>query len=277
MIARLACAAAALLMAQGAAAVRHPSASPDSYIDPAVMQIEEEKHLGVPLRGDLGFVDADGRQFTLAQMLGKPVILLMSYYTCDGSCPTMNENLRRVLEKVGRFRAGSDYRVLTVSFDRNDTRETASAFVAKANIPESMRDGWRHAVLQAPETGIETLAGSIGFRYFWSERDRTFLHPNVAVFVTPTGRIARYLYGMRLEPQAVELALIDADWERIANSMAVFDMISGVCYSFNFAEGKYQLNYPLLAGVGSLLLGVALMAGGLIVYRRKTRGMSHVQ
>jgi protein SCO1/2 len=95
------------------------------------------------------------------------------------------------------------------------------------------------------------------------------LHPNVIVFLTPEGRVARYLYGFRLDPQNVELALIDADWGRIANTAAVFDMVTGACFSFNYAEGRYQWNMPLLAGIGSFLFGITAMALGASIYRRR--------
>lgn len=83
----------------------------------------------------------------------------------------------------------------------------------------------------------QRFAGTIGFRYFWSRIDKTFLHPNVLVFLTPEGRVARYIYGTQLDARTIELALIDADWGRISGSAsAVFDMITGACFSYNYSE-----------------------------------------
>jgi protein SCO1 len=249
----------------------------DSALDPALMRIDEPKYLGTPLARETRFVDADGSEFAMRDMLGKPVILLLSYYGCDGSCPTMNANLERVLAEVKRFRLGEDYRVLTVSFDAGDTPQTASAFIEKTKAlgGEIKSQSWRHATLHAPAEGVRAFAGSVGFRFFWSQEDKVFLHPNVLVFLTPEGRVARYLYGTRLDAQAVELALIDADWGRIANTTALFDMLTGACYSYNYAEGRYQPNYSLLAGVGSLLSGILLTVTGFWWYRRKHGGMKH--
>ncbi len=245
----------------------------DSTFDPAIMQIDEPKYLGKPLDRQTRLVDADGKAFSLADVLGKPVILLLSYYGCDGTCPTMNGNLAKVLRDVKRFRIGDDYRVLTVSFDKLDTPKTATDFLGKTHpVPEDMRAGWRHAVLEAPERNAEAFAGNIGFRYFWSREDKMFLHPNVVVFLTPEGRVARYIYGTRMDAQTVELALVDADWGRISQSTAIFDIMTGACYSYNYAEGRYQLNYSLLTGVGSLLFGLALMALGAWSFRRKIGG-----
>ena len=113
------------------------------------------------------------------------------------------------------------------------------------------------------------FVASVGFRFFWSDAAKAFLHPNVLVFVTPEGRVARYIYGTRMDATTIEMALTEADWERIANSTAVFDIVTGACFSYNYEEGRYQLNYSLLAGVGSLILGLALMGLGAWGYRRR--------
>jgi protein SCO1/2 len=252
--------------ASAALAVGEPTQN--SIADSSVMQIDEPRFLGNRMIGDTVLTDAEGKDFRVAELLGKPVILLLSYYGCDGTCPTMNSELAKVLEKVTRFELGKDYRVLTVSFDKRDTPATAQEFLVKtAGVPERMKAGWRHAIVK---TGaVEQFAGEVGYRFFWSDAAKAFLHPNVLVFLTPEGRVARYIYGTRMDAKTLELALTDADWERISNSTAVFDMLTGACFSYNYAEGKYQLNYSLLAGVGSLLLGLTLMTLGALMYRRK--------
>lgn len=252
-------------LAAPAWAVNAPAA--DSTVDPAVLRIDEPQHLGRPLDRGTRLIDADGREFTLGEVLGQPTILLLSYYGCDGSCPAMNIELAKALDRMTRFRAGRDYRVLTVSFDPRDSAQTLRDFLARTAPHAPALDGWHHALLK--DGGTQSFAGQVGFRFFWSDGAKAFLHPNVIVFLTPEGRVARYLYGYRLEPRNLELALIDADWGRIADSTAVFDMMTGACFSFNYAEGRYQWNTPLLAGVGSLLFGLAAMAGGAIAYRRR--------
>ena len=131
-------------------AVGKPPTENRSSIDPAVMQIDESRHLGQKLAPGVALIDESGKPLRMAEVLGKPVILVLSYYGCDGTCPTINQNLAVALEGVKRFKAGQDYRVLTVSFDRRDDPELASKFAAglKALSPQ-LRDGWRFAVLQA--------------------------------------------------------------------------------------------------------------------------------
>lgn len=254
-------------------AVREPPRS--ITVDSAIMQIEETSYLGAQLRADTVLTDSEGKDFTLGDMLGKPVILLLSYYGCDGTCPTMNSELAKVLAKVERFRLGEDYRVLTVSFDARDSDQTAASFLVKTDgVPESMRKGWRHAVLK--DRDVTRFTGEVGFRFFWSDASRSFMHPNVLIFLTPKGRVARYIYGTSMDARNVQLALTDADWARIASSAAVFDMLTGACFSYNYAEGKYQPNYAQLIGIGSFLFGLTLMGYGALVYHRVRKGGTNV-
>lgn len=244
-------------------------------VDAAIMQIDEPRYLGARLRAETVLTDSEGRDFALGDMLGKPVILLLSYYGCDGSCPTMNRELAEVLAGVDRFKLGEDYRVLTVSFDARDSGQTAASFLAKTGgVPESMRNGWRHAVIK--DRDVAKFAGEMGFKFFWSDAARAFMHPNVLIFLTPEGRVARYIYGTSMDARTVELALTDADWDRIANSTAVFDILTGACFSYNYATGKYQPNYAQLIGIGSFLFGLTLMGFGLMFYHRGRKGGAHV-
>lgn len=246
-------------------------------VDASIMQIDEPRYLGTRLPAGTVLADSEGKAFAVGDVLGKPVILVLSYYGCDGTCPTMDMELAKVLAKVERFRLGEDYRVLTVSFDARDTERTAANFLAKtgAAVPESIRAGWRHAVLK--DRDVAEFAGDIGFRFFWSDAAKAFVHPNVLVFLTPTGRVARYIYGTRMDARTVELALTDADWDRISNSTAVFDILTGACFSYNYTEGRYEPNYAQLIGVGSFLLGITLMAWGAWAYSRgRRRRATHV-
>lgn len=242
----------------------------DSVLDPSVLRIDEPRYLGQPLDAATRLVGADGQPLVLGDWLGKPVILLLSYYSCDGSCPTMNANLARVLQQLGRYRLGRDYRVLTVSFDPHDSPETAHHFVAM-HVPDAaaLRDGWRHVVLAEGGDAPRRFAASVGFRYFWSQEEGMFLHPNVLIFLTPQGRVARYIYGTSMDADTLQRALVEADWSRISTSGAVFDMLTGACYSYSYQDGRYRPNYSLIAGVASFVLGITITGLGAWVYRRK--------
>lgn len=260
------------LLANLALAGARPPDPERSKIDLAVMKIDEQAHLGQALAPQTALVDAQGRAFQLGQTLGKPVILVLSYFGCDGSCPTIARNLATALQPIQRFKAGRDFEVLMVSFDRQDSVATADAFFQqlRKQVP-GVGEGWHVSTLAgATPESVKAFASQVGFNFFWSRADKTFLHPNVLIFLTPEGRVARYIYGTAMDSRTIELALIDADWGRISESReAIFDMITGACYSFNYSDGRYQPNYALLTGVGALLFGLSAMAIGFLGYRRK--------
>lgn len=243
---------------------------PTSEIDPAVLRIDEKQFLGVKPDPATPLLDDTGQQATLAQYEGKPLILVLSYYNCDGSCSLVNAELASLLDKVRQWQLGQDFHVLTVSFDAKDTPQTLSHFRSFLSLPKGAGEGWRFAVAGASETARK-LADSVGFKYFWSAEDRAFLHPGVYIFLSSEGRVVRYLYNTNSRALDVELALTDAQADAIRPAQIVNYAVS-LCYSYNFAEGRYKLNLPLFAGFSSLVFGVSLFLVSAMVYRRRSRG-----
>ena len=228
----------------------------NSTLDPAVVKIDEVKFLGTPLDKNLVLLDEKGNEFTLGDKMGKPLILLFSYYTCDGVCETLNQYLAQRLIELKESEPERDYQALTISFDKNDDIKSLGHFINhKVGVPEDLKDHWKLSVMKNPED-IKRLTDSVGVRYFWSHRDKTFIHPNAFIFVTPKGRVARYLHGAEFTVKDLNLALIDADWEKISRAGRVIDILAGACFSYNYKEGKYTLSVPLVVGVGSLLTGI---------------------
>ncbi|MEE8574193.1 MAG: SCO family protein [Thermodesulfobacteriota bacterium] len=242
--------------------------TPVNTIDPAVIKIDEKTFLGAKLDGEYLIKDAEGKEFQLKEIFGKPAILVLSYFNCDGVCPTINMDLKARLDSLEVLRRGEDYRVLTLSFDRADGVENARMFSEKVGIGKS--GGWRVGVMEKKED-IDKLTASVGFKFFWSMRDRTFIHPNVFIFLSPEGRVVRYLYGANMDKTDIKVAIAEAGFGNPVNSMVreINDLLLIACYSYNYKEGKYTLNYPLFIAAGSLFSALSLTVLGLVIYKRK--------
>lgn len=238
---------------------------PDSVPDPAAFAIDEQKYLGVSLDPNVVLVDETGSTFRFADMLGKPLILLFSYYTCGGACPALNRAMAQAILAARRFHPGKDYRVLTLSFDSADTPESLAHFVHQVALPAQA--GWRYALFKRPQD-IPRFTASVGFKYFWSPGDKVFFHSAAYIFVSPEGRVVRYLYGPTIGPRDIELAVVEANWNELRPGR-VSDILLGVCYSYNFKTGRYALNYPVFIAGASLLSGIALVLVSLGVYRKR--------
>ena len=244
-----------------------------SDVDPEVVKIKEKDFLGVKVAGDYRLIGESGKEFTLKEFqAGKPMILAMSYYSCDGSCPVLNRNLKNTLSGIDAWKIGKDFKVLTVSFDEHDNSETLHKFLDYADFKEGLPDGWALTTLK-DAADIKRLTDSIGFRYFWSPRDAMFLHPSVYVMLSPEGRVTRYLYGATISPEDMEISLTKALAGK-SSEANVINFIVGACYSYNYEDGKYSINYPLFIALGALILGLTMLAIGSIVLIRRRRRTS---
>ncbi|MBF0620484.1 MAG: SCO family protein [Magnetococcales bacterium] len=240
--------------------------NPDSDIDPNIFKIDDKKFMGVKISPDLEMLDVDGKAFTFRDFQGEPTILVFSYYTCDGSCSAVNSVLKEMLEDIERTEIGKDYRVLTLSFDKEDTVDTMANFQQELALSEKLKKGWKLGLIKDPEV-MEALTKSVGFKYFWSAQDQTFFHPNVYIFLSPEGRVVRYLYALTNDQTDMELAILDAHQGKFRPSQ-VIELAVSICYSYNYKEGRYTYNIPLFVGAGSFILGVSILVGSLVYFRK---------
>lgn len=243
---------------------------PVSDIDPSIFEIDETRHLGVKVNANVDLIDSQGNAFKLSDKLGKPLILVLSYYSCDGSCSVINKDLNAQLADVTGITPGEDFNVLTISFDEHDTLETLGVFKDHLKMTEGMNGSWTFATFKDKDA-IKPFADALGFKYFWSPEDRTFFHPGAFMFLTAEGRLARVLYALNSGPQDVKLAVFDA-YSGNFKPNKIVDYALSLCYSYNYAEGKYTVSIPLFVGVGSLSLGITSFAVSVVWFRRRKRG-----
>ncbi|MBI4667387.1 MAG: SCO family protein [Nitrospinae bacterium] len=245
---------------------------PDSELDPEVLRVDESVYLGVKPARETALVLDDGREVTLGDFRGKPLILVLSYFTCDGFCPAFNADLQKVLEKVEALKnvkIGDDFTVLTVSFDKNDTKDSSAMFHRSMGMSGKIGDNWRMATFKDP-ADLAKITSGLGFKFFWSPADRMFFHPGVYYFMSPEGRVVRILQHSVAEPRDMELAIIESKFNKLAPSEAG-NMVMSMCYSYNFKEGKYGLNYPLFISFGSLVTGVTAFLFAANFQRKKAK------
>lgn len=241
----------------------------DSDLDPKTLRIDQMAVLGMKVDGTTRLIDGGGRASSLASRLGKPLMLVMSYYTCDGVCGTLNDEAMALLDGLdglNGLKAGPDFGVLTLSFDANDTDATTAAFAERLKSRAAGGD-WTVARF-AEGSAIKPFTDRLGYKFFWSAPDRTFVHPAAYYFLTAEGRVARVLYAQDVQPKDIELAVIEAKGNNFRPTEIV-SYAAGLCYSFNYKEGRYVLSIPLIVGAGSLTLGVGALSASALVYRRR--------
>ena len=248
---------AALAASTTATAGYNRPALQDAF-DPAVLRVEEGRYLGQAVP-DVTVTTESGRTRLHALIGGRPTILLLAYYTCHGPCPTTVRNLAKVLRTVRE----PEHRLAVLSFDANDTLDGLRHVKSSVGpVPEN----WTFGLLDREDSA--RLTGSVGFTFFFSERDRTFVHPSVLVFLSPEGKIMRFLYGTEPRTQDIELALIEAR-NRVQRLNDLVDMVRLTCFRYDPARSRYVLHPTLIfGGIGIGVLGVT----GLVAFAYKSKG-----
>ncbi|MBI4697692.1 MAG: SCO family protein [Nitrospirae bacterium] len=174
----------------------------------AGQEIDVEEKLGEYIPLDIIFYEEDGKPVALKQLINKPTIITPVYLSCTHTCPLLLLGVAAVLGK-SKMKPGKDYQILTVSFDENDSPQTAAekkpGYLKAANmqVPE---DSWRF--LTGKSESINKFAGATGFKY--KKEHIGFSHPVTLIFLSPDGKIVRYLYGVTFLPFEFELAVTEA-------------------------------------------------------------------
>jgi protein SCO1/2 len=124
---------------------------PVSEINPNIMAIDEKAVLGAKIKPETVLIDQDGRELRWGELIGKPVVLVLSYFSCDGSCSLINSTLAELLRDVKVVRPGEDFRIVTLSFDRHDTLATTGAFRKHLGLAGPLAEHWTFATFKSED------------------------------------------------------------------------------------------------------------------------------
>lgn len=246
-----------------------------SRTSPSELGLKVDEKLGAILPLELQFTNAEGERKRLgdyftrtgpdgSKIAGKPAIIALVYYRCPVVCSTLLNTICDCVRDVEGLDAGTDYNVLTFSFDPQDDKFAAAR--RKEALVESYgrKDkpataaGWQFFLHE--EGSTRQLANALGFQYRKNEMNGEFAHPVVFFLATPEGKISRYLYGFGHSALQLRLALLDAGQGTITQSLK--DQFLTFCYMFDPKVGRYTLSAIRVMQAGGLITMVGL--GGLI-------------
>jgi len=214
--------------------------------------IDEKLGEYVPL--DLMLQGEDGAPVSLRELVDRPTIVGLIYFSCPNVCPKLIAGVGDVLSKV-KADPKTDYRALMISFDENDApeiaREKKNAYMnlVPAGFPES---AWRF--LTADKETIHRLTDSVGFRFI---RDGDhFRHPVGLVILSPGGKIVRYLYGDHFLPFDLKMALLEASEGRVGSTAAKALLY---CFTYDPQGKKYVFDIMRIYGTVVTVFAVAFI------------------
>ncbi len=255
-------------IAQLAAYNQNPSYSKPASENPfANIGLDQRLNEQLPLT--LSFRDETGKTVQLGDYFGeKPVILSFAYYDCPMLCTLVINGLIRTLRTLS-FSAGTEFNVVTVSFNPKDTPASA-ALKRQTSLQSYSRKGaetgWHF--LTGDEVTIQQLTRAVGFRYAYDEKMQQYAHPSGIMILTPDGKLSRYFYGIEYAPRDVRLGLIEASAGKIGSPV---DQVLLLCFHYDPTTGKYGLIITRALQLGGLVTMLALGGFMLISSRRNRR------
>jgi protein SCO1/2 len=259
-----------------------PPAAPQSERN---ANVDFDQKLGAQVPLDLPFRDEGNRRVTLRECMipGKPAVLVLAYYRCPMLCTEVLNGLVDVMRKVP-YTAGTDFTVLTVSFDPREHGAEATAkkqSYLQAYGRAGAENGWRF--LTGERRPIEELTAAVGFKYEFDKAFKEYNHASGIMVLTPDGKISRYFYGISFldekknldDPNEARtatnfrLSLVEAGQGNIGSRVDKFLL---TCYRFDHLKKGYALNVMFVvraSAVATVVLLALTVAGFLIRERRK--------
>lgn len=219
------------------------------------------------------FTDEKGEPVALKDLFDKPIVLTLVYFRCPGICTPLLQELVKNVDNCD-LTPGEDYRLITVSFDPTETAEMAER--KKTNMLAEMKqkdlhpDAWRFLTGEGED--IKRLTDAVGFYYMKDENDADYIHAASVIFLSPDGKIVRYLGGTEFNPADLEMAVIDASEGR---PRSFIQKVQKLCYTYDPASRGYVLQ------VNRIILGVTVVFvavfGGFLLLSSSRRKLSAQQ
>lgn len=225
--------------------------------------VEVVERLGDTVPLDLTFVDESGETIQLRDYFkpGRPVILSLNYYRCPMLCTLTLNGLVDALREL-EWKPGDEFMIVTVSINPEEGPELAEVkkkgYVQSYGV-EGVEKGWHF--LTGEQDQIEKLAAAVGFKYRYDAKSGEFVHPASITFVTPDGRISRYMNDVMFQPRDVRLALVEASEGAIGSP--VEKALLFTCFQYDPESGSYAYSAVKLMRIGgavTVLLIVGLVA-----------------
>jgi protein SCO1/2 len=220
------------------------------------IEIGIDEQLGSYVPPDAKFLDENGNEVLLGDLITGPIVLTLVYYDCPGICNPLLFELSEVMNKSD-LEPGYDYNIVSISIDKYETPELASKkkseFLSGFD-KDIAEDSWRF--LTGDIENIKKVTESAGF-YFKREGDE-LRHAGALIFVDQNRKICRYLFpsytenhGYGILPFDFKMAILETSEGKETPTIA---RVLRFCFSYDTEGQEYTLNITRIFGIGILIL-----------------------
>ncbi|MDP7008875.1 MAG: SCO family protein [Phycisphaerales bacterium] len=224
------------------------------------------QNLGDQIPLNLSFADEQGEIIELSEYFNgeKPIIVTLNYYRCPMLCSLTLNGLVDGLREM-KLNLGEDFDIVTVSINPDEKSPLAlknqEGYVGKYDR-EGAEQHWHF--LTGDQHNITKLADSLGFGYVFDPKSGEFHHTASIMFLTPDGKISRYMNDVKFSGRDLRLALVEASEGKTGSLIDTFLLFN--CYQYDpdsnsFTPSAWKI--MRMAGVTTLIVvagGVTLLA-----------------
>ena len=186
------------------------------------------------------FIAADGTTHRLSEIWNKrPILMNLFYGRCTGSCSPFLHSVKKAVETAGGL--GSDYAIVSLSFDPNDTTADMRAMADSLDLPSE--SAWY--VGTAEKQTIDRMAAAIGFWSAAIPATDQFDHPSLLAAVRD-GKIVSILAGNTLDKGRMRDLLLELRGVDLPFTPIPRDGSSLRCFRFDAETNELRLDWGLL-------------------------------
>ena len=255
------------VIAASAGTLSAPLVAGPTFADEKVPELEGvgiTEHLDATIPLDLTFADSNGNEVALQDYFDgeKPIIITLNYYKCPMLCSLTLNGLTTGLEEM-EWTLGNEFDVVTVSINPDEKPPLAlknkTGYLEHYNR-EGSDKGWHF--LTGEQENITKLADSLGFGYVLDKKTGEFHHTASIMFMTPDGRISKYMNDVQFAGKDLKFALIEASEGRIGS--AIEKLLLFNCFQYDPERNSYTPSAWKLMRTAAVLM-LLVLVGGLAV------------
>ena len=239
------------------------------------------EHLNDQVPLDLQFVDEFGHDVTLSKYINgeKPVIITLNYYRCPMLCSLTLNGLVGGMQGL-EWTVGDEFEIVTVSINPDEDEKLAMTN-KEGYLGHYMNDGNRDGAeqgwhfLTGEQENITTLADALGFGYVFDKPTGEFLHTSSIMFLTPDGRISKYMNDVKFESQDLRFALVEASEGKIGSALDKILLFN--CFQYDPDRNSYTPSAWKLMRTAAVLMIITLALGLAVLSYTTPDKLQHAQ
>ncbi len=215
------------------------------------------------------FWDEAGNSRTLGEAIGGvPAVVTFVDYECKNMCSAILALTANALANL-TLTPGLDFRFVAIGLDPEVRVRVAlelKSVIIDPNSPLSSQARF----LTGDASSIERTAAAVGYRYSKDVENHQFAHAAALMTVSSNGVVTRVFNATNVTSEMLRDALVEARHAQ-GRSISAFEPVRLLCYGLESLHGLYTREIWIALRAGATLILVAMVAGALLLVRRRAR------